>query len=243
MIMMANMQEDVNRISQSSKHPHDKNSGETLAPKRLLGALQEFANSGCERERVAFFVKRWPGFLSFLDDFAAGGYITKLPPGLPEAEHARMKSAGNWERADFFKDFRDHVRAAWTGNERVIQYLLGFGIEELGADSFETKVGGRANQIRPDWRRSGFRYEPQNTFQAAVYELLKHSRQARVCANPDCTNPYFIATDHRQKFCSPECTQPAQKEWRRRWWEQHGQQWREQHGKKHTKSTKRRPRQ
>jgi len=237
--MMANMQYDVNYKSYSSR---TKN-GKTLAPKKLLEALQEFANSGCEPERVAFFVKRWPDFLSFLDDFAAGGYITKLPPGLSEAERARMKFAGNWEAADFFKDFRDRVRAAWTGNERVIQYLLGFGIEEPGAVSYEIKVGGRANQIRPDWRRSGFRYEPQCAFQAAVYELLKHSRQARVCANPDCANPYFIATDHRQKFCSEECTQPAQKEWRRTWWKKHGPEWRKQRAKKRTKPTKRRPRQ
>jgi len=219
--------QEVNFQSDSSK----KEAAKTLAPKTLLSALQEFANSGTEPKRVTYFRNRWPGFL---DDLVYTGYKISIgPPGADPADLERSAQREVWPMWRLFEEFRGLVREAWIGNETILGILLRVGIEEERTE----------NRIAPDWRRSGFRYEPRTNFQAAIYELLKHSRQTRVCANPDCPAPYFLTTDPRRKFCSEECTQPAQKEWRRTWWKKHGPEWRKQHANKRAKSTKRRTRQ
>ena len=195
----------------SSRHTN----AETLAPKTQLRALQEFANTGDEPDRAAYFLnKRWPGFLEQIVEKStkAGIDFSNNPKGIGMM---LFKIQGGENPLGTFQDLRDYVRLAWKGNEAAIAFLLWIGFEE-----------GKSNLVLPDWRRSGFRYEPRTNFQAAVYELLKHSRQARVCANPDCANPYFIAQDPRRKFCSLECAAPFQKEWKRRWWERKGKLWR-----------------
>ena len=226
----------VNIESTSSINSHAGNSTETLAPKKLLSALQDFANTGNTPTQIADFLNRWPEFLDkekierdaplYLRDIMVRPFvptdINSKPLPIEGADSPRYR---------MFKMLRDMLRAAWKGNDTMLAYLL--------SKSFNPEEG---NYIVPDWRRSGFRYEPHTIFQAAVYELLKHSRQARVCANPDCPATYFLAVDHRQKFCSEDCTRPSQREWRRKWWEQHGKQWRKQRTKR-TKSMKRRPRQ
>ena len=208
---------DVNIQNNSSRISEAK----TLAPKTLLSALEDFANTPNEAERIAYLRKRWPGFL---DALTYSGYTISIAspsdPSLKLAESPEILPM--WKN---FERYRDLVQAAWTGNEPALSALLQLGIEEDASQ----------NRIRPDWRRSGFRYLPRNDFQAAAYELLKRSRQARVCANPDCANPYFLTSDPRRKFCSVECTRPAQKEWRRSWWKRHGKKWRKQRAKKFTK--------
>ncbi|HEV2422027.1 MAG TPA: hypothetical protein VGS59_10005 [Candidatus Acidoferrales bacterium] len=181
--------------------------GKTLAPKTLLSALQDFANTGSEPQRSAYFLKRWPGFLEGVIE-----RLTKQEAALsPLARLAYDLQGGKSE----FQRLQSYVRAAWCGSEDKIALLLWLAFEE-----------GKSNLVLPDWRRSNFRYEPKTALQAAVYELLKHSREARVCANADCASPYFLTLDPRRKFCSVECTQPAQREWRKRWWARHGKQWR-----------------
>lgn len=216
---MIGVMQDVNIQSDSSRHASSK----TLAPKTLLAALRDFINTGNEPKRIAYFLKRWPEFLE--------------PAIQTDAERLCRSTANNpllrvamfevAPEASTFQKLRAWARLAWKGEEAVIYSLLHLGFEDA-----------TTNLIYVDWRRGGFRYEPRTAFQAAVYELLRHSRQARVCANPDCANPYFLTSDPRRKFCSVECTQPAQKQWRRTWWEQHGKEWRKKRAKKSTKGRK-----
>jgi len=200
--------QDVNTLPNSSTLADDK----TLAPKMLLRALQEFANTGDEPDRAAYFLKRWPGFLEGIVETLAKIHInvSDSPIGM-----MLLEIGGGGKPLDQFRELRGFARLAWKGNEAGIALLLHLGFED-----------GKSNLVLPDWRRSGFRYEPRTNFQSAVYELLKHSREARVCANPECASPYFIAHDPRRKFCSSECTAPFQKEWKRRWWERKGRLWR-----------------
>lgn len=206
-----------------SKHSHGVGHVKTLAPKTGLSALQEFANSGTDSERVKYFRNRWPGFL---DDLVYTGYKISIgAPGANPADLERSAQREVWPMWRLFEQFRNLVRAAWIGDEAILGILLRVGIEEERTE----------NRIVPDWRRSGFRYVPRTNFQAAVYELLKHSGWARVCANPDCPSPYFIAQDHRAKFCSQDCVQTMQRTWRKKWWNQHGKQWRKRRAAQSTK--------
>ena len=54
--------------------------------------------------------------------------------------------------------------------------------------------------------------------EAAFHYLGQHMEQALHCANPECPAPYFFATKKSQKYCSPECAQPAQRASKLRWW-------------------------
>jgi hypothetical protein len=59
-------------------------------------------------------------------------------------------------------------------------------------------------------------------------EIFLHpSARRRICANPDCENPYFIARDLRQFQCSDKCARWAQRQHKRTWWAEHGAQWRQ----------------
>lgn len=206
----------VNNQRYSSRNESTK----TLAPKILLEKLQDFANTGDEPGQIGYFLNRRPDFLDS-DSLQLG----LDPSNSPKSDlHER------------FRKLRDMVREAWRGNEKMLGRLLSPNsqpdAEFPSYDCFFITI--------PDWRRSSFRYGPETEFEAAVYELLKQSRKARVCANPDCISPYFITEDPRRKFCSTACTRPAQREYKRNWWDQRGKQQRKQRAKQ---SAKRRPRQ
>lgn len=56
--------------------------------------------------------------------------------------------------------------------------------------------------------------------------LLKHHQRTRYCPNPECAAPYFFAKRHTQKYCSEKCAQHCERESKRRWWAEHGEEWR-----------------
>lgn len=57
------------------------------------------------------------------------------------------------------------------------------------------------------------------TLEAAVVYLQDWiGDKAKHCSGPTCPAPYFIATKKWQKFCSPQCAEPAQRECKRQWW-------------------------
>ena len=44
----------------------------------------------------------------------------------------------------------------------------------------------------------------------------------RVCAQQGCQNPFFLARDSRQEYCSDICSNEAQKASKRQWWREKG---------------------
>jgi hypothetical protein len=48
----------------------------------------------------------------------------------------------------------------------------------------------------------------------------------RVCARPDCQNPYFVARHLRQNYCDERCAEWGQRQWKQKWWAEHGDEWR-----------------
>jgi hypothetical protein len=55
-------------------------------------------------------------------------------------------------------------------------------------------------------------------FEAALYWLQSNQRLMLRCGGPMCAAPYFFRTEKGQKFCSPECADPARREAKLRWW-------------------------
>lgn len=55
-------------------------------------------------------------------------------------------------------------------------------------------------------------------FEAAVYWLQVNQKLMVYCEGPMCPAPYFFRTEKGQKFCSPECANPARRQSKLRWW-------------------------
>ena len=116
---------------------------------------------------------------------------------------------------------RDMLRKAWaTADTREREWIC-FRFR----DSYASMV--RREPMSADERRkedfsvdvAGPRYAlpPVNPIEAAVFHF-QHSRNARHCRNVECPAPYFFANKKGQEFCSPDCVKPAQRESKRRWW-------------------------
>jgi hypothetical protein len=55
-------------------------------------------------------------------------------------------------------------------------------------------------------------------FEATLYWAQTNQRLMLYCASPTCAAPYFFRSEKGQKFCSPECADPARREAKLRWW-------------------------
>ena len=67
--------------------------------------------------------------------------------------------------------------------------------------------------------KSGRRFAlVQEPLAPAFLQAIHAADLMRVCQNPDCPARYFIADRRTQKFCSEKCAGPAQREAKRRWW-------------------------
>lgn len=71
-----------------------------------------------------------------------------------------------------------------------------------------------------------FRIPPPTPFEQALSYLVKVGDKARYCANPECPAPYFFVQRKNQRYCSEICAAPAQRELKRKWWAEHGEEWR-----------------
>lgn len=87
--------------------------------------------------------------------------------------------------------------------------------------------------------RPSARYMP-SPFEQVLAHFLKAADRARHCNNPDCLTPYFFAKRRSQKYCSDACALPAQREFKRRWWAEHGEARRKARKASVTKSQRKR---
>src|SRR5436305_13840781 len=77
---------------------------------------------------------------------------------------------------------------------------------------------------------------PPSSLERAMSYFLRHIDQARICPNPTCHSPYFLADHRGRKYCSAPCAAPAQKEFKAQWWAKHGKKLRAQKSKSKRRS-------
>jgi hypothetical protein len=197
---------DNSRSAMYSSKP--KASG-TLAAQ--LGVLREFAN--LRDERIETFGAECPDFVlskALTEDGWLAGVVERLGEGSP-----RMMSARALMLAETIRKLqpnpalrkRDILRLIWRGDDSANDYL---------------KVLLAGSRTEFDWKRGELMYKPQNDFEKAVYALFRNSKLAKVCGNPDCPAPLFIAQRKSQCYCGEDCAQVYQKEWKRKWWKNRG---------------------
>jgi hypothetical protein len=191
---------------------------QTLAEPNLLGALTELANLRDDPKDFQRFAKRWPRFVLVLNQDL---------PGLS------LGSGDIPNRFSSVRERREAVRSIWRGSSLTLSELLlpNEPPEELrnqeeykDRDDETGKQSGWSwePQVKLDWQRREFIYEPRTDFQRALYGLFRQSARAKVCGNLECPAPYFIAYKPTRRYCSEACAGVFQREWKRRWWAEHG---------------------
>lgn len=74
------------------------------------------------------------------------------------------------------------------------------------------------------------------SIEAAIFHFRREFDRVLRCANPECPTPYFFRNRKGQTYCSTECSKPAQRESKRKWWQRE----RSQKAKLQTKGRKKR---
>jgi hypothetical protein len=81
-------------------------------------------------------------------------------------------------------------------------------------------------------QKDGLTYRAENLYAYLCMDLVTcEPKRLRKCKRPDCTNPYFIAGHLKQRFCSDICAEWGQREWKKQWWKEHGEEWRNNRAK------------
>jgi hypothetical protein len=184
---------------------------------KLFRALAEFANLRDDVEGWTHFRKRWPNFF-------------------PEAEYDRVKLG----EKPSISDYPYWLHQVWIGGETEPHLRILLGIESAAKEGTpeDAWLSGLATipaHFFADWDEGVFRYEGACDFQRALYLLFLDSWRARFCQKCDAK---FIAVRAAQKFCTTDCSEAMQREFRRRWWAKHGEQWRKKRKKAKSKGGK-----
>ena len=177
-----------------------------------LATLVELANLKDDTEAIDRFLSAHPFYIETLEMEAAHGNSI-------DQEVLRV---------------RDEVQELWRGGERADQiaqhYLITEAISAI-SERLPSPAGKKAvAPVLVDWKRGELRlaFSAGNDFRTSIYELLKLSRFARICARPDCAAAFFVAKDLRTRYCSTDCSDLMQEQWRLDWWRKNGDTWREQ---------------
>lgn len=67
---------------------------------------------------------------------------------------------------------------------------------------------------------------PPSGFEQAIIFFRKSSYRTLYCGNAECPAPYLFAKRRNQKYCSAICAESSQRESKRKWWAEHGEEWR-----------------
>jgi hypothetical protein len=212
-------------MNSSASKTHDNLAGASAS--ELLLALRELANLLDEPASFERFARRHPAFIHVPTDDLP--YSLSVPmTGIPSLPNRFLNM---WQT-------REDLRQVWRGHSDKLAAILLPAVPppELSAEELNRYVSKNQSdtagdwqwppQIKVDWQRSQFVYVPRTEFQKAVFALFRQSARAKVCANPDCVAPYFIAGKASQRYCSDACAQVFQREWKRRWWKERGKKWR-----------------
>lgn len=153
------------------------------------------------KKQAARLRKRHPAALGRFED----GTLLILRDELRKA----WDTADEWDRDWYVHQFRDNVRtfALWPQEQEAIARTRG--------------LGGLAMFSSPEfqqWENDRFRPPLRDELNVALFHLQRIGELAKHCRGPECQAPYFIALKRWQKYCSPECTGPATRDSKRRWW-------------------------
>jgi hypothetical protein len=125
------------------------------------------------------------------------------------------------------------LRDAWKGKKGAVQIL------EYGGDLTAQQGPHGPPRLKAAPSPKGIDIYAEDLWNyIRVAFLSDHAAgRTRVCANPDCGAPYFLAKRKDQRICANDkCTAWAQREWALDWWKEKGYKRRRQRETKRQKS-------
>jgi hypothetical protein len=175
--------------------------------RKLLAALEDFANIRPDRKAWSHFRRRWPKFF-------------------PASEFDRAERG----LAESVRDYPKWLDRIWRGYESgaPLLALLGLSVEAwkpVEEIPRAAQIHRIPAQFLADWDEGTFQYRGLCHFQRALFLLFRESWRARVCEK---CGYKFVARRVAQRYCSRECSESMQKENKRKWWNEHGEEWRKQ---------------
>jgi hypothetical protein len=132
---------------------------------------------------------------------------------------------------------RNEIRKIWKERDLTVKRL---GVLRIAQHQYHQLW---ASDTDPSWafpnadRASRLRFP--TPFQQILEYLIRPNVHTSICTNPRCSAPYFFSSRLGQKFCSDACALPAQREFKRRWWAEHGRKWRANRKKKRLRGKRR----
>ena len=120
-------------------------------------------------------------------------------------------------------DFRFRLEN-WDLWQAGVRGVWGTGTSLLGI--YDDRPGGRGWQ----YQGSVLSYRAASLWEYLQLSLMACPKERlRKCARPDCPHPYFVARHLKQNYCSEPCATWGQRQWKLKWWKEHGKEWREKH--------------
>jgi len=205
------------------------------APKVLLNALTDFANTRDTPDALLTFLRKHPGLMGF----------PYCDPTVAEMALSFANGMKKWSASErdskLFQDaliqtpffhFRDRLRQVWSGGDTqglVLAELLSlFDQPETNSEEDPEGLIHLRWRFLPDWRKGSLQYRPRSAFERACILLLENSSRAKVCARAECSSPFFIAGRVTQRYCGSDCADAMQDQWKTKWWREKGNVWRKQ---------------
>jgi hypothetical protein len=125
--------------------------------------------------------------------------------------------------------YRDDLRKIWLGDRETTERALHRWIEEAKEEPAWHVVSGTHHGQRYWNVLPNYDIFPL-ALALGVSELLP---KMAVCGNPECPNKYFLKARKTQRFCDrPACSAYGQREHKRKWWSEHGDEWKQSRAKK-----------
>lgn len=165
---------------------------------------QLFANWPSDDEAVLRFTKRFGALTAPLKSGAPFSFV------IADWRLSQLLIIAKWDIAAQFYGIFGH------GNQGVE------GLEEVRVGAGERFI------CRPhcvEYRANSLLRFIYFQFHSIRWENLRR------CGRTDCKTPYFVAKHLGQLYCCNVCSQAAQRDWKKKWWEENGPAWRNRRSK------------
>jgi hypothetical protein len=149
--------------------------------------------------------------------------MDRKPGAKPELEQLAEMLHQFW-----FMPLREGLRSIWTVPDLRAKQL---GIVRLLDEMVFTEDRSGAYwgfPTLPAQFRKLASFPAPTVFEQCLLYLIRPGVHTSLCANQECSAPYFFQSRRGEKYCSTDCARPAQQEFKRRWWREHGRVWRKQ---------------
>ena len=124
--------------------------------------------------------------------------------------------------------YRNDLQKIWSGDHETTEEAIQRWIQEARKEPGWHVVSGI------DHGRLYWNILPNYAIFPLALALGVSELQAKmaVCGNPKCPNRYFLKARKTQRFCDrPACATYGQREHKRKWWSEHGEEWKQEREK------------